>query len=241
MNIGQEMNLSLDDLAFKIWLMLPTRLDPWCAVRFRGRISTQFPTAPSKWQTQHWTRVARNLIIAIMGGGGWGSVQACAKRTHQNNVKRKWGIKVAQCSYIRPRSPPLKLLLSCIGLVKRSRHSSQTKSFTNSLFWALRLWGRRKEIWARKTARGWGNGLSSSLFFSRSLTSRRTPLYESLEQTTLLIVLDRGLGWFRKLSTKSSISFFCVCSLERNARKVYNTQISASSMDITAFHMESCE
>ena len=35
MNIGQEMNLSLDDLALKLWLMLQTRLDPWCAVRFK--------------------------------------------------------------------------------------------------------------------------------------------------------------------------------------------------------------
>lgn len=30
MNIGQEMNLSLDDLASKLWLMLQTRLDPCC-------------------------------------------------------------------------------------------------------------------------------------------------------------------------------------------------------------------
>ena len=40
MNIGQEINLSLDDLALKLWLMLQTRLDPWGAVRFRGEIST---------------------------------------------------------------------------------------------------------------------------------------------------------------------------------------------------------
>ena len=66
-----------------------------------------------------------------------------------------------------------------------------------SLFQAFRSWGPRKEMWAgKKTTRGWGRGesenppfplsLFSSLFFSRSLPSHRTPLSERLEQATII-------------------------------------------------------
>ena len=57
-----------------------------------------------------------------------------------------------------------------------------------SLFQTCRSWGQYKEIWAeKKTTRGRGESegtpsFFSSLLFSRSLPSRRTPLSERLEQ-----------------------------------------------------------
>ena len=73
-----------------------------------------------------------------------------------------------------------------------------------SLFQAFRSWGQRKEMWAKKKTnkqRRGGVGLRtrevgvpfslslspSFLFLSRSLPSRRTPLYERLEQATISV------------------------------------------------------
>ena len=71
---------------------------------------------------------------------------------------------------------------------------------------AFRLWGRRKEMWAGKTARGWG-------WCERSLTSRRTTPSKRLEQATITLkyvaVVDpdlkgrEGGGTFSSLNEKS--------------------------------------